>query len=375
MKKLIIILLVLTNNSIWAQEISHTAKINEIFSMLPIECKNQLNTNANTFDCVINNKQVTIKTLFNNNGKLEHIGLNIFSFDESLLFYPQVLNFVERSLLDYLLIDNNSKIKKQLKENKITLTINNNGISKLGFTSIDDILPIIQGKYDIGIKYDSLFYTVIFKQNVNELKIKFPANNNIVLGMDKKEYGEYIASILKDYKTTKTKEIDNIDTLSLNKYKDKIKVSSGLSYFKNITSSKYYTITNSKAELLFSKKYPLESFSNAFLICSVENEHIILDVDHRVYGSEVLSYSISLNDFLNFFSADFTFYFGIEETAEDIITGTLILHNEKLNFINMLYVSTTKTELFSEETNIKAKFYTNIPSDNIKNLFSEYENN
>ena len=55
------------------------------------------------------------------------------------------------------------------------------------------------------------------------------------------------------------------------------------------------------------------------------------------------------------------------------MSGTLIIFNRKLNFVNLLYVNTNKNTLFGDIPIINAKLYTNIPSDNIKNLFADYD--
>jgi len=372
-----IILFFITGTSIRAQEISVSVKVKEIFSMLPLECKNQIisSSSNNNFECQIRDKDVNLKILYNTTGQISHIGLNLFSFNENLVFNPEVLFFIERSLLDFFLINDISFIKKKTKEDKIQLWLNNNKIGDPGFTVFADILPVVQGQYDFAIQYDGSNYTAIFKQLLNEFKIKFPANNNVITGLDKKEYGQLISQSLKAYKYSKDLQIIYPDTNSLNRYKDSIMVNVGDSYFKSITSRKYYQVNkDGNVQYLFSNQYVLESFANIFLAPFESNRDIILKIKHKIYGDEKSNYDIALSDFLLFFESDFDFYFGIEDKNDESLAGTLIMHNKELNFINLLSVVTNKKELFSDTPTINGVFYTNIPSDNIKNLFSEYEN-
>ena len=103
------------------------------------------------------------------------------------------------------------------------------------------------------------------------------------------------------------------------------------------------------------------------------NKKIQLNIIHKIYGDEKYNYKVNLNDFISFFSNEFELYFGIEEKTDENMSGTLIIFNRKLNFVNLLYVNTNKNSLFSENPSINAKLYTNIPSDNIKNLFADYD--
>ncbi|MGZ2371729.1 hypothetical protein ACXR6G_18265 [Ancylomarina sp. YFZ004] len=377
MKKIFFILfLSLIGTWVVAQEVSVSAKLNEVFSMLPLECKNQVNSASNNnVKCNIRGDEVELKVLFNNTGQLTHIGLNLFSFNEKLIFSPEVLSFMERSMLEYLLLGDVSFIKKKISEDKIELRLNNNSLGEPGFKTLKNTIPILCGPYDFAIKYDGINYSAIFRQGLNEFVMKFPANNNVITGMDKKEYGEQISSLLMNYKPNYKLPNLDIEASSLVKYKDSIKVSIGDSYFKAITSNKYYEIdTTQDIQLVFSDQYPLESFSNIFLVPFDSNKNIDLKIKHKIYGDEVLEYEMPLVNFLLFFEEEFYYYFGVEDSDDETLVGTLIMHNKGLNFINLLSVETVKNDLFGEHPIINASFYTNIPSDNIKNLFSEYDN-
>jgi hypothetical protein len=361
------------NTFLFSQNLPISAKLEEIYSRLPIECKNNINSATDTCTCKINGKLIPVKAIFDSEGKLSHIGLNLFSFDKNLVFSPNSLAFIERTLLFDLLVDNIGIINKKNTEDRITISFNEKSLGQKGFSSIADIFPIISSKFDFRIDKDSLSYVAQLHKNNYSLKIKYPANNNVVSGMDKKEYGDFIASSLKKYTLVATlKEINQPNELQ--NYKDNIKVTLGTSYYKSITTCKYYDSSlNDSYVPLFSKDYPLESFSNSFLINTERNKEIQLHIEHRIYGTDIEKYVVNLSNFLNYFGKDFEYYFGIEENTDRIMTGSLIMFNRGLNFINLLWVKSDKTMLFGSNAIIEAKFYTNIPTDNIKNLFADYK--
>jgi hypothetical protein len=357
-----------------AQSIFANNRLNELFSILPIECKNSINQGNNTKClCKIAGDSIPIKTSFNNEGQINHVGLDLFSLDNNLVFSPSVIGFIERSLLEDLLWNNTAYINKKNKEDRIQLFKNNKALGEIGFNKINGIIPIIKNEFAFTLKQEGFEYTAVLENTNGKITIIFPATNAVISGMDKKEYGEQVMESLKTIKKLSDFIPKNPVKDQLKTYKDDIKVTVGNSYFKSITSTKYYKVTDDVVQPLFSKEYPLESFSNIFLMLMEANKKIQLNITHKIYGDEKFNYKVNLNDFISFFSKEFEFYFGVEKNTEENMSGTLILFNRKLNFINLLYVETDKKTLFGVNPFINAKFYTNIPSDNIKNLFADYD--
>lgn len=357
-----------------AQEEAISTKLNEIFSMVPLDCKKNTNrSDENTCTCNFYGKQLKIRMVYNDGGKLSHIGLKLFTLDKNLAYNSEILFFIERTFLEYLLLHDNSLIKKRAVEENIELWMNGNELGRSGFSSIMDITCIVDEDFEFSITHDSLTYFAEFVQSFASIRMKFPANSQVISGMDKKEYGEQIASTLKHYKAEDYIVPYIPDMASLLPYKDSIFVSSGDTYFKAISSNKYFILnTDDGLKPLFSIIFPMESFTNCFLIPACEKKTILLKIDHKIYGNYNLAYELNLINFLSFFKKDFEFYFGIEENSDDILSGTLILFNRRLNFINLLYVEADKKVLFGNLPVIKGRFYTDIPSGNIRDLYGEH---
>lgn len=357
-----------------AQSHFENKKLENLYSLLPNDCKIAIeNSNNLKCQCKINGDTLKVKVLYNEDHKVSHLGLQMFKFDYQLYFSPSVINFIERTLLEDLLWDNTTYINKKNKEDRIQLFKNNKVLGEIGFNKINEIIPIIKNEFAFSLKQVGLEYTAELKNDKGMIKMIFPATNTVISGMDKIEYGEQVMVSLKNFK--KSEKINSKIPLKeqLKTYKDDIKVRVGNSYFKSITSTKYYKVTDDVVQPLFSKEYPLESFCNIFLMPIEANKKIQLNITHKIYGDEKFDYKVNLNDFISFFNTEFEFYFGIEEKTDENMSGTLIIFNRKLNFVNLLYVNTNKNTLFGDIPIINAKLYTNIPSDNIKNLFADYD--
>ena len=375
-KRIPFLLFIFYVSVVCAQNVFESSQLNEIYARLPIECKNVLlNSSDNTCKCEINNNKVDVKVIFNASGKVSHVGINLFEINTNLIYSSSVLFFLERTFLDQLLINNTNLIARKSKENGIDIAFNYEPFGKGNFTNINNILGVLSGNFDFGINEENKKYTALFYNGFNQLSISYPANYNIVSGMDKKEYGEHIAAELQSFK--RIKATDNSERITqLKKYKTDLYVSIGDSYFKSITSSKYYeAINDSLAQIIFTNKFLLESFANMFLAPFESNENKKIDITHKVYGTDILNYQLNIADFIDYFDKEFKLYFGIESANPDKLAGTLIMFNKDLNFINLLHIQTNDSTLFNNSYPIKARLFTNIPSDNIKNLFSEYDEN
>ena len=359
-----------------AQDAFTSSRLNELFAQLPLECKNALSRSTeNKCRCGVKGNTLPIKASFNSQGQLSHLGMDLFSFDANLLYPNTVLSFIERSFLEYFVWNDVAIIDKKNKEDKIALLINGKQFNSLSNEKLSGILPILQSDAkDLNIKQDSLYYQATISSGKENVKLLFAANYQVVSGMDKKEYAQQIINSLKTYKA-KSNLSPSLNPLSLKPYREDLKVNIGKAYYKTISSNTYFKCAGNECEPVFDGQYPLESFTNAFLTAGDFNKDITLSIEQKIYANEKEQYEVELSDYLAYFKNDFELYFGMENNSEKILDGTLILYNRQLNFINLLYVSASPQELFSTGKRVlKAKFYTNIPSDNIKNLFAEKEN-
>jgi hypothetical protein len=126
--------------------------------------------------------------------------------------------------------------------------------------------------------------------------------------------------------------------------------------------------TNNRFYPIFDVRYPEISLKNLLLTPQLQSS-LNLHVKHRMYGRFTPEFTMSVNDFTCHFQNEFNKYCFVEHTSKNILEATLILHNRRYNYIHMLFITVTPKTLFSENGVLEADFSTNIPQDNIKNLF------
>jgi hypothetical protein len=369
-------LAVLTMQKSVAQSLFTSAKLEEIYRLLPADFRNSINQSSSfSSKCKIAGDTLLIKINFNNEKQISHLGIDLFSNEMKLVFSDSELSFIERYFLDLILRNDIGYSRKKNQEDKIQFEINGKSLSESDFGRINSVIPILNSNFAFNLKQEGLFNKAELKSEKGNLTLVYPANNTVVSGLDKKEYGEQIMASLKSFKNPNDFKMEIPKIESLIHYKLGIKTNKGKNYLnEKINSNKYFTVENNIVRPLFSKQFQEESFCNLFLIPGFEkNNQIDLDITHKIYGDEKHQYRVNLNDFLIHFSKDFEFYFGLEECSGKSVSGTLIMFNKSLNFINLLYVTTENNGIFGKNPVVNSKFYTNIPTDNIKNMFSEYD--
>lgn len=352
-----------------AQTAFESKKLELIYSLLPKECnKNEVNRNL-PFTIKINNRIVNIGLFYNGTNNVSHIGIKLFDSIENLIFPNPIFTFLERTLLEYLLIPDKKAVLKEILEDKLKIYFNDNEFGTFLFSDFSQILNILNNPFDFKIAKDSLRYTTVFgNKNGEKLQISFPAINTLITGMDKSELDQQLTENLLHYKASDLFS-DSIQINSLEKYKGKIYVLRAKTYFQGITSDTYYINNENKFSIVFDMNYCAESFANAFLKKSSILKNKKLIITHRLYGNKTQQFTLNLNDFVDYFSRDYELFFGIEDSSVTNLTATLIMNNTYLNFNNLLAIKTSYEELFNPEKAITATLYSNVPTDNIKSLF------
>lgn len=354
-----------------AQEVSVSTKIDEIYFMLPQDCRKLIHiTEENTCDCDIWGKQVRVRALFNDSGLLSHIGMDLFPSDQELALCPEVLCFLERTFLEYLLVNDISINKKKAEEDKIELWLNGNSLGDPGFTSFNRILPVLLDGFKFNIVHDSLYYFAEFYQSSGSLKIKFAANYNTITGMDKAELENKLYDEIINFKDSIRKECTSLIG-NIQIYKD-IYCYKGNIFLPGINADIYYDLDSNIYSPVYDKNHLNESFSNYFLCSPSASRNIKANIEYKMYGNFTKSIECDVTNFLNLFSQEYEFYFGLEDSTSTHLRGVLIIYNRNLNYFHLLDILTDEQTLFEKGSNLYIKLYSYIPIDNIKDLFGKY---
>jgi len=242
---------------------------------------------------------------------------------------------------------------------------------------LDDAYSIITDHSDFKLRRDSLRYELTWVNSKNEeVAFLFPATNTLITAKDKKELDDEIIEQLKNFQYAWTnEEKSNFNNISIGELKsdaNNYSTNGKIFYIKEINNNKYFILVNGKLHYVFEPDYLVESLCNLIQnpLLSI-NKYIQLK--HRVYGYNEVSYTLKLSDFIAYFKNNCIFYTGIEQKTEDGIKAVVIIQNSFLNFIHLLVLDLDKTDLFYTDKYLSASFYTNIPTDNIQNLFEEYK--
>lgn len=346
-------------------------KNKELFELLPDNCKHDFVASESTSQCKVNDN-ITINCK-KENGKITNIGLSLFDKNEMSLFPEDVYRFIESFFFEYLFTPDFKTFCYINKDNKVFLYFNGNSINRNSSDSYNPILHLLSNKISIkALKQDSIIYTFILSNNSDSLRLLFPANNSLIKGMDKLEMDSYLETQLKNCKPYEY-DIFNQNGSSFNK-NGNIYILPGTVYHKSINSNTYYLKDDNDYILLFDKDYYLETLANIF-INGQKDSNKKLNINHRMYGGISSYYSVNINDFVGFFKDNqFDIYFGVENGDSNNIKATVVINNPYLNFLDLLYIETNKDDIFNKNA-FNVKLYSNIPSDNIKDLYGIYQDN
>jgi hypothetical protein len=358
---------------ICAQITFTSERVKALYSTLSDSSKNEICIKrSSTFNADLFGKKFQINASLNKDSLLSHLGLDVFNLETKLIYPADILSFTERILLENLVLNTGHDLLKINKENNVHLLVNDKECHNDCRQKLLAVLPLLKDSFELDYSCSNNKSTIKLSKDNNYVQILFPSNYCVISGMDKKEYGERIFAELSEFKRSEPYVEFIPEEMELIPYKDSFWVNPGSKYL-DVFSSTVYLRSNEKKELIFvfDSLNSHESFANSFLFPNKINEKIELELQMNLYGFERKKFNLKLSDFLSYFEKDCSFYFGIEKNDLTEMVGTLIIENKTLNFINLLFVTAQKSDFWSENVKIKSKLFTNIPTDNIKNLFAD----
>lgn len=369
-------------NICYSQLVFTSDVVKNCYIKLPDICKNeiqqQLTLNPKSINlpltCLAVSKSLPIHIINSSKG-LIHVGFLIFK-DSNTGFYPvEIYRFLERIILESEISDSKS-FSNYLSESKIS--INTAGLNSLKSNhSLQNVINFLNPTTNFSLKYDSSKYFASWYDGINKLVVVFPAKNTLITGIDKKDlddilYNDLKSLVSKAIKGTSTK-FDNSDNYK--KSIDNLFILSGQSYFQDISSDLYFSksIDTSKYNLLFDKKYYVQSFSNLLLKPELIDKTVTVSVSQKQYGGIIKYLTIDYSSLVNYFvNSNYEVFVGIENKEADNLSATVIFFNKALNNLHLLYIKTDANTVFLDKPKFEATFYTNVPTDNIKNIFADY---
>jgi len=377
MRKIIVIALIemWTLSKVSAQQEFYSQSLQNLYNSLPETCRN-FACNVSTMDTVVlcrdivPNDAVPVNFCFDENKVFEHIGYHFLPIDDTTTAYTWIIRFIERELLTLLTTKDIHQTFVSYRENDLSILLNDKPIQESEIQNRQTFFNLLKNYQNITINFiDSKKYEVslVFDKE-QKLSFRFPADSELLTGMNKKERDIRLAVQLKNHKA-KSDSLISPDYSYLQLLHDSLYVDKGSSFMiPQINNNIYYTKIDSTYNLIFDRRLLAETFANTLIIPAHKNYTI--NVTHRMYGNTVKKYTISSRNFNDYFRRDYDRYFGIESLDNEELTGTLILKDRSAGCIHLAFVSISINDLLNGGT-MEMQLYSNIPQYNIKTLFGK----
>jgi len=304
-------------------------------------------------------------------GVVSHLGFSLFS--DSLKTHAltkPLYDFQERLFLEVFLQGDESQARKLLNEYKVQWTDYSqmSGASSF-FNSLENSLRLASMK---NVEYimtkDSLSWTSSWKDENSSFVLRFPANYDLISGMDKKEAEIDLAKQLQSFQCSGISmpsakgDLGELKQLNRSNY-----VLQGNELFIKAMNSNVYF------QVLYDRNYPEESIANLFNYPDQQRtKGLDLQIEQIAYGGDSLTYRIKLFNFQCFMGDDYEVFTGIEKCTDKVAEFSVIYKSKWYNYYHLLSIKTTPEILFDKTEPLQAVFYTFIPNQNIKNLYKEY---
>lgn len=139
---------------------------------------------------------------------------------------------------------------------------------------------------------------------------------------------------------------------------------------KSLRSDFYVRQEKGKWTPINDARYPMETMVNLLLNHITNNQHM-LEIRHHQYGQKNPKITIPMQDLYDLLARNMNLYCSVTFINEHEIRAILVFHQRSLNFIHMLELKIKTKKLFDVDSTIYGDFYTNIPQNNVKDIFRE----
>jgi hypothetical protein len=315
-----------------------------------------------------------LKVEYDATGTVSHLGLSLFA--DSLKKHAStkpLYDFQERLFLEVFLQGNEDKARKLLREYKVQYTDDSQLLGTGNFfNALENSLRLASSD---SIRYvltkDSLTWTSAWHDSLRGFSIRFPANFDLITGMDKKESEIWLGKELQNFQCNRVYALPvNVNQGDLQPLNRSNYVLKGNSYFIQTMNSNLYF---QNSQILYDRNYPEESIVNLFNSPDPQrSKGLDLQVRQTAYGGNSQTYSVKLSDFQCFMAGNYEVFTGIEKCNAATAEFSVIYKSRWYNYSHLLYIQTTPDKLFDKTEPLRAVFYTFIPNQNIQNLYREY---
>lgn len=366
-----LILSLLLYGSIHAQEYSPQQCIGEkvksiaeiLYTDYQIDCENSTEAEIDKMAIIIRK---------NASKKILHIGFKLFP-NKTIDKHPSpAYNFIEYYLLNLYLLKEDSIILRQMNEDKVQILFGNKPRKQHLRKQLAEAVSALNRSSSFTIDMTGNNYTMAYADDENKVfKIHFPANHQLLSGMNKKESEQFFYTSLTSFPGAPCIE-DTVDARTLEKIGENCYLQKGETYqIEAMNTNRYYTLQNGNYLQLADTLQAGRSVQNLFTMQA--DNRIEANVTLRLYGQKKIDFSIPLHKLLEFCRANGCKVFaGIESAGASSIKGTAILLNQAQGYSHTMSFEVDPRILNRPEAyKIKTDLYTFAPVHNIESIFFE----
>jgi hypothetical protein len=331
---------------------------------------------ADTLFCcdeIVKGECLPIVFKYDKYGALTHIGWCLMSAIDTTSQNPIAISFIERMLLSELVSNDVERILTGVKENDIIVIVNGKPVIRNFYSDKSSLLKLLSNISSVKVEYSKNQYKVtLFCNSEQEVSFLFPADNELLTGMNKRESDQWLALQLKNHIMKQERVPIHEQDSCFQFLNDSIFVSRGIFFrIPQISNDLYYLKTDSAYSLIFDRELAPETFSN--ILRKPFLHTYIINISHDLYGEIEENYTVSSHDFDDYFFEHYDRYFGVETMDIDKLTGTLIFSDRYVGSFHMAYVEIGLDELMRGGT-MKMKLYSNIPIRDYEKYFKDNNN-
>lgn len=294
--------------------------------------------------------------IIKNNGKIKHIGLDLFSDEMKHLLNEDLFNYIEEALLAKSL-----KVNDELYDKLV--------ISKGIISDFKSLTP----ESDCTVNtLNSKSMSIEWVKDNKKISVSIPIGYDISSKGNRSDIENDFISRLCSFKGSRL-EFSPFDIDLLEPYGDDEFIYPGATYqSKDVTRNTYF---NSKdINPVWDADLPLESMANLFIFPSDKygDTKVSMTILKHEYG-EKESLSLTLNQLLSVSENEgCVSYWGVERYENGILEGALFLYNRQKGYDHVLKIECNPIDVINDMGEIKARASLFIPTNNVQNLYSPY---
>lgn len=278
---------------------------------------------------------------------------------------PEVFSFLERYLYEVHTTAHGYDFFQKMADEKVVVREGSlNNIPRLG----PDVPFSITRYEDKG--YEAYWTDTT---GVVLLSLQFPINYELLLGKPKvdieKEFRADIEAMPDEFVPLRpTPELVPSDSLT----DVLVPAHAEFYYAESLNTSTYYTVAEGDTIPVFSPDEKWSAAANLFHGVIEDCGTYKLHFTQQMYGFVQQTFMVSLTQWFNYCRANkLTVYFGIEEERTDGLKALLIARNVDLGYNHMLSIVIPDDFVLRRDCVLKAMLNAYIPTNNVKQLYSE----